>query len=172
MRIIGIDPGYERVGIAVLEKNPGDKKENLLYSNCFKTSAKLPLPERIHLLGAEIDAVIKKYSPNILSIEKLYFENNQKTAMGVSEARGAIIYVGRANELPILEYTPLQIKNAVTGYGKATKEQVHSMVGKLINLPPSVKQDDEIDAIAIAITGLATRPNASFGAGGVAKENN
>lgn len=156
MIIIGIDPGYERIGIAVIEKNRGDKRESLLYSNCFKTSAKLPLPERIHLLGHEIDSVIKKYSPEILSIEKLYFENNQKTAMGVSEARGAIIYVGMTNGLRIVEYTPLQIKNAVTGYGKATKEQVHLMVGKLMALPQNIKQDDEIDAIAIAITGMAS----------------
>ena len=156
MIIIGIDPGYERIGIAVIEKNPGDKREKLLYSDCFKTSAKLTLPERIHLLGMEIDSVIKKFSPTILSIEKLYFENNAKTAMGVSEARGAIIYVGKSNNLEILEYTPLQIKNAVTGYGKATKGQVHSMVTKLIALPPTIKQDDEIDAIAIAITGLAS----------------
>lgn len=159
MTIIGIDPGYERIGIAVIEKNQGDKREKLLYSDCFKTSAKLPLPERIYLLGYEIDSVIKKYSPEIMSIEKLYFENNQKTAMGVSEARGAIIYIGMANKLRIVEYTPLQIKNAVTGYGKATKDQVHSMVTKLITLPPSVKQDDEIDAIAIAITGLASCKN-------------
>lgn len=158
MRIIGIDPGYERIGIAVIEKNTGDKREVLLYSDCFKTSAKLSLPERIHLLGMEIDSVIKKFSPTILSIEKLYFENNQKTAMGVSEARGAIIFVGKSNDLEILEFTPLQIKNAVTSYGKATKAQVHSMVHKLITLPTSVKQDDEIDAIAIAITGLASTP--------------
>jgi crossover junction endodeoxyribonuclease RuvC len=156
MKIIGIDPGYERIGIAVLEKNKGDKKEVLVYSNCFKTSAKLPLPERIFLLGAEIQSVIKKYKPEKLAIEKLFFENNQKTAMGVSEARGAIIFVGRNSGLEILEYTPLQIKNAVTGYGKATKAQVHAMVGKLIELPKTVKQDDEVDAIAVGITGFAT----------------
>lgn len=156
MKIIGIDPGYERIGIAVLEKNKGDKKEVLLYSNCFKTSAELPLPERIFLLGAEIQSVIKKYKPEKLAIEKLFFENNQKTAMGVSEARGAIIFVGRNAGLEILEYTPLQIKNAVTGYGKATKTQVHAMVSKLIELPKTVKQDDEVDAIAVGITGFAT----------------
>ncbi len=156
MIIIGIDPGYERIGIAVLEKNKGDKKEVLLYSNCFKTSGKLPLPERIFLLGAEVESVIKKYKPEKLAIEKLFFENNQKTAMGVSEARGAIIFVAKNAGLEILEYTPLQIKNAVTGYGKATKIQVHTMVSKLIELPKTVKQDDEVDAIAVAITGFAT----------------
>lgn len=156
MKILGIDPGYERLGIAVLEKNKGDRKERIVYSNCFKTSAKLPLPERIFLLGEEVETVIKKFKPEKLAIEKLYFENNQKTAMGVSEARGAILFVARKAGLEILEYTPLQIKNAVTGYGKATKEQVHMMVSKLIELPKSIKQDDEIDAIAVALTGFAT----------------
>ena len=156
MKIIGIDPGYERIGIAVLEKNKNDKKEALLYSNCFKTSAKLPLPERIFSLGAEVQSVIKKYKPEKLAIEKLYFETNTSSAMGVSEARGAIIFVARNANLEILEYTPLQIKNAVTGYGKATTSQVHAMVSKLIDLPKNIKQDDEIDAIAVAITGFAT----------------
>jgi crossover junction endodeoxyribonuclease RuvC len=156
MKIIGIDPGYERIGIAVLEKQVGDRKEKLLYSDCFKTSAKLDLPNRLFLLGKEIMRVIKKYKPEKLGIEKLYFENNQKTAMGVSEARGAIIFVGMNAGLEILEYTPLQIKNAVTGYGRADKSQVHTMVSKLIDIPKEIKQDDEIDAIAVAITAFAT----------------
>ncbi len=156
MKIIGIDPGYERVGIAILQKNKGDKKEVLLYSNCFKTSAKLPLPERLFLIGQEAEAVIRKYQPEKLAIEKLYFERNTSSAMGVSEARGMIIYICRSHGLEVLEYTPLQIKNAVTGYGKATKPQVHTMVGKLIDLPKNIKQDDEIDAIAVGITGFAT----------------
>jgi crossover junction endodeoxyribonuclease RuvC len=156
MKILGIDPGYERLGVALLEKNKGDRKETLLYSNCFKTSAKLSLPDRLHQLGDEVKNLIKKYSPEKLAIEKLYFENNAKTAMGVSEARGALIYIAKSEGLEILEYTPLQIKNAVTGYGKATKDQVHSMVSRLISLPPNIKQDDEIDAIAVAITGFAS----------------
>lgn len=156
MIILGIDPGYERLGIAVLEKNKGDRKETLLYSNCFKTPAKLPLPDRLHILGLEVESVIKKYSPEKLAIEKLYFERNTTSAMGVSESRGVVIYIAKSHRLEILEYTPLQIKNAVTGYGKADKKQVHNMVTKLINLPASVKQDDEIDAIAVAISGFAT----------------
>ncbi len=156
MILIGIDPGYERLGIAVLEKNKGERKETILYSDCFKTSSKLPLPERLFLLGSEVAQIIKKFKPEKLAIEKLYFENNQKTAMGVSEARGIIIFIGKSYGLDILEYTPLQIKNAVTGYGKATKDQVHAMVSKLIDVPKDIRHDDEIDAIAIAITGFAT----------------
>lgn len=156
MRILGIDPGYERIGIAVLEKIPGERKEKLLYSTCFKTTKTLPLPERLVLIGTEVESVIKKWKPEMLAIEKLYFENNQKTAMGVSEARGTIIYAAGKHGLKALEYTPLQIKNAVTGYGKATKDQVHTMVTKLIDLPKEIKQDDEIDAIAVGITGLCS----------------
>lgn len=156
MIILSIDPGYERIGIAVLEKNQGDRKEKVLYSDCFKTSAKLVLTERVFLIGKEIENIIKKYSPKVLSIEKLYFENNAKTAMGVAEARGVIIYVAKNFELNVFEYTPLQIKSAVTGYGKATKDAVHTMVHKLVELPKEVKQDDEIDAIAVGITYFAT----------------
>ncbi len=156
MKIVGIDPGYERVGIAVLEKNQGDRREKILYSNCFKTSTKLSLDKRIFLIGKEIESIIKKYSPEKLAIEKLFFENNQKTAMGVSEARGAIVFIAQNSGLTVLQYTPLQIKSAVTGYGKATKDAVFNMVGKLVELPKNVKQDDEIDAIAVAITAFAT----------------
>jgi crossover junction endodeoxyribonuclease RuvC len=117
------------------------------------------LSERIFLAGKEIDRVIQELKPHKLSIEKLYFENNAKTAMGVSEARGTIIYVARSFNLEILEFTPLQIKNAVTGYGKASKDAVYNMVSKLVDLPKHVTQDDEIDAIACAITGFATSPN-------------
>ncbi len=156
MKIIGIDPGYERVGIAVLEKNKTDRKENVLYSNCFKTNAKMSLDERIFLIGKEIEKVIKEFSPEVMAIEKLFFENNAKTAMGVSEARGAIVFVAQNLGLKVLQYTPLQIKSAVTGYGKADKSAVHMMVHKLVTLPKEVKQDDEIDAVAVAITGFAT----------------
>ncbi len=155
MKLLGIDPGYERVGIAVLEKNPGDRREKLLYSTCFKTSPKLPLHERIFLIGQELEKIVTEFSPETLAIEKLYFENNQKTAMGVAEARGAILYVAHVHGLAIFEYTPLQIKSAVTGYGKATKDAIHTMVHRLVDIPKEKKQDDEIDAIAIGITCFA-----------------
>lgn len=156
MRIIGIDPGYERVGIAVLEKNAGERREHILYSACFKTDKKATLPDRLLLIGKEVERIIGEFSPTRLGIEKLYFENNQKTAMGVSEARGAIIYVAKSHNVEICEFTPLQIKSAVTGYGRAEKRDVHFMVTKLVDLPITTKQDDEIDAIAVALTAFAT----------------
>ncbi|MFA6392755.1 MAG: crossover junction endodeoxyribonuclease RuvC [Candidatus Paceibacterota bacterium] len=154
MKILAIDPGFERVGIAVTEKTNA-KKHLLVYSDCFKTSAKIPFHKRLTLIGNEIEKIIKKYKPEALAIEKLYFTTNQKTVMGVSEARGVIIYTASRNSLNIFEYTPPQIKVAVTGYGKASKDMVMSMVPKLINIDKSINSDDELDAIAIGLTLLA-----------------
>lgn len=154
MKILSIDPGFERVGIAVIEKT-FQKKDTLLYSNCFKTTPRIPLNERIKNIGEEIEKIIKKYKPEALAIEKLYFTTNQKTVMGVAEARGVIIYVATKNNLSIYEYTPPQIKVAVTGYGKASKQMVMSMVPKLIDVNTYINSDDELDAIAIGLTCLA-----------------
>ncbi len=159
MRIIAIDPGYERLGIAVLEKT---KKEELLFSECFKTKASLPFVERLELVGREVARVILEFKPEALSIENLFISTNQKTAMRVAEVRGAILYQARLLGLPVYEYTPLQVKVATTGYGKATKDQVMSMVQKLVSGAANIKQDDEMDAIAIGLTHFAYyRPSTS-----------
>ncbi|KKQ35888.1 MAG: Crossover junction endodeoxyribonuclease RuvC [Candidatus Nomurabacteria bacterium GW2011_GWB1_37_5] len=155
MRILSIDPGYERVGIAIIEKENKSSKEILLFSECFKTSPKLKLSERIFIIGQNIESIIKKWKPDALAIETLFMTTNQKTVMGVSEARGVIIYEGQKSGLQICEYTPLQIKIAVTGYGKATKEQVLTMVQKLIKISNKKTLDDEIDAIAVGLTYFA-----------------
>ena len=154
MRILAIDPGFERIGIAVIDKTLKPKHE-LVYSSCFKTRSDIPFHERLTLIGNEIERVIKEYKPKALAIEKLYFTTNQKTVMGVSEARGVIIYSASRNNLLIFEYTPPQIKIAVTGYGKSTKSSVMSMVPKLIDIKTKTDSDDELDAIAIGITCLA-----------------
>lgn len=154
MKILAIDPGFERVGIAILEKTL-KKKDELVYSACFKTSSKIPFPVRLTAIGLEVEKLIKKYKPTALAIEKLYFTTNQKTVMGVSEARGVIIYSASKNGLSIFEYTPPQIKVAVTGYGKADKNMVMSMVPKLISIKIASRSDDELDAIAIGLTCLA-----------------
>jgi crossover junction endodeoxyribonuclease RuvC len=154
-RIIGIDPGYDRCGFAVLEKSPSGK-EKLLFSECFITSKTLPFLERLRLVGERFDSLITEYSPDIAGIEKLYFENNQKTAMAVSEVRGALLYLAATNKLPLYEYTPLQVKVAVTGYGKSDKKQVASMVTKLLTLTTPLRYDDEYDAIALALTASAS----------------
>ncbi len=153
MRIIGIDPGIERVGIAIIEKING--KENYLYSECFKTSPKLSHYERLTLIGNEISELIQKYNPDGLGIEKLFFETNTKTAMAVAEARGMMLYVCSLAKLSIFEYTPLEIKVAVTGYGKSDKRAIMHMVPMLIKLPDRKMIDDEVDAIAVALTCFA-----------------
>ena len=158
MRILGIDPGYEKVGIAVIKKEE-NSKEILLYSNCFKTKKELVFNERLFLVGNEINKIIRQFKPNIFAIESLFFNTNQKTALLVSEARGVIIYEAKRRGLEVYEYTPLQIKNAIVGYGRASKNQVDTMVRQLISIPETTKQDDEIDAIAIALTCLASYKN-------------
>ncbi len=153
-RIIAVDPGYERLGVAVLEKENG--KEKLLFSECFKTSAKLPHSERLNLIGKELEEVIKKYKPERLAIETLFFAKNQKSAMQVAEARGVIMYEGKRNGLEIYEYSPMAVKIAVTGYGKSDKIQITEMVKRLVKIEKEIKHDDEYDAIAIGLTFFAT----------------
>ena len=155
MRILGIDPGFERLGVAILEKNKDDKKERVLFSECFKTSAKLEFPERLFLIGKEIKKIIKKFQPEILAIETLFFTSNQKTVMHVAEVRGVAIYEASLEGLKIFEASPPQIKIAITGYGKANKEQVMKMVRALVEMAKFKTSDDELDAIAIALTALA-----------------
>jgi crossover junction endodeoxyribonuclease RuvC len=154
MRILAIDPGFERMGIAILDKSL-KPKHDLIFSTCFKTSAKIPFHERLTLIGEELERIIKKFKPEALAIEKLFFTSNQKTVMGVSEARGVMVYTASRNGLKVFEYTPPQIKIAVTGYGKSTKDMVISMVRKLIEIKTETNSDDELDAIAIGITCLA-----------------
>ena len=153
MKVIAIDPGYERMGVAVIEKISG--KETLVFSECFKTSAKIPHPERLKLIGQEIETIIKKYKPEAMAIETLFFKNNQKTAMSVSEARGVMLYVASVAGLKVVEFSPMAIKIAVTGYGNSEKDQVMFMVKKLIKINTEIKYDDEYDAIAVGLTYFA-----------------
>lgn len=154
MKIISIDPGYERLGLAILEKEKNNK-EVLIFSECFKTKSSLPHHERLSLIGNRIKEVIKKYKPEQLATEKLFFSGNQKTAMMVSEARGVILYTGSSLGLSIFEYTPNDIKIAITGYGRSEKKQIIDMVKKLIVVDSKKSSDDEFDAIAIGLTHFA-----------------
>ena len=154
MRVLAIDPGYERLGIAIVEKQ--NKKDVLVHSECFRTSAKLPHPERLRNIGNRLIEVIHEFETDSLSIETLFFTNNQKTAMRVAEARGVILYTAASHNLKIFEYTPLQIKIAVTSYGKSDKQQMMAMIPKLIKINKEIEFDDEYDAIACGITCLAS----------------
>lgn len=154
MKILAIDPGFERMGVAIIERLP-QKKDSLLFSDCFKTPAKTPFNKRLELIGKNITDLVKKYKPEFLAIEKVFFATNQKTVMNVAEARGVIIYTATVAGLGIFEYSPPQIKLAVTGYGKASKDMVIRMVPRLINMDKKTNSDDELDAIAIGLTCLA-----------------
>ncbi len=154
-RTLAIDPGYERLGTAIIEKDVVSK-DHLIYSNCFKTSKDLPFIERLHALGDEIERLIEEFKPEYLAIENLFFNTNQKTAMHVAETRGAILYIAIANDLKVFEYTPLQIKSAVAGHGQAKKDDVIRMVRLLVNVGEGKKVDDEYDAIAVGLTHLAS----------------
>lgn len=154
MRIISIDPGYERLGVAIIDKELKGK-ETLVFSECFKTSAKLPHHERLTLIGNRIKEIIKEYKPEQLATEKLFFSGNQKTAMLVAEARGVILYSGSSSGLSIFEYTPNEVKIAITGYGRSEKRQIIDMVKKLIVVDAKKSSDDEFDAIAIGLTHFA-----------------
>ncbi len=153
MIILAIDPGFGRCGVAVLEKKKG--KETLLYSDCIETSPKASFPERLLQVAQECARLIQTYSPEALAMEKLFFTANQKTAMQVSEARGAIITEAARAGIPVFEYTPNQIKGAVSGFGGADKKQIATMLHMLVVIEKTIKRDDEYDAIAVGVTHLA-----------------
>lgn len=154
MILLSIDPGFERLGLAIIQKE-GRGKEILLYSECFKTSAKLLHEERLRLIGNKITDVIKTYKPTELATEKLFFTSNQKTVIPVAEARGVILFIAGTYNLKVSEYSPPQIKVAVTGYGRSDKTQIMTMIPRLITLIKPIKSDDEFDAIAIGLTHCA-----------------
>ena len=152
MRILAIDPGYDRLGVAVLEGSAS--RPMLVWSDCV-TPAKGVGAERLAEVSRAITNAIKEYSPDALAIETLFFNKNIKTAIGVAEARGVILAVAGLASLTVVEYSPQQVKSAVTGHGGADKAAVARMIPKLLTLPPKKRRDDELDAIAIGITALA-----------------
>lgn len=157
MIILGIDPGFDRMGCAVLEKS-ASSTDKLIYSTCLVSNRKLPYEERLFSLGQELEKIIKKYKPDIVAVEKLFFTKNQKTALQVAEARGMVLYLASSKKIPVHGFTPLQIKIALTGYGRAEKIQVQKMVMAILGLKKKPRYDDEIDAIAAAITCSASYP--------------
>jgi crossover junction endodeoxyribonuclease RuvC len=151
MIILGIDPGYAITGWAILEKT-GSKLKALDYG-AIETKIGLPHAERLLILHQELQKIIKKFQPELLSVEELFFFKNLKTAIKVAEARGVILSTAAENGLKILEITPLQIKQALVGYGRAEKKQVQQMVKVILNLKEIPEPDDAADALAAAITG-------------------
>ena len=149
MRIIGIDPGYAITGFAVVDYN-GNHFE-LIKSGAIETKAGVPLPVRLTKIYDDMQLLVNEYKPDAISIEELFFNRNTTTAIGVAQGRGAVLIIAAKNNIPIYEYTPLQVKQGVVGYGRADKKQVQMMVKSILNLETVPKLDDTTDAIAIAI---------------------
>lgn len=153
MRVIAVDPGYDRLGVAILEYVNGT--EQLLHSTCLTSDRSLSIDQRILTLGDGFADILQAYSPTVLALETLFFNKNQKTAINVAQARGVILYLAKSHGCHIYEFGPQEIKIAVTGYGKSEKSAVIDMVTRLIPTAPKDALDDEYDAIAVGITCLA-----------------
>lgn len=150
MIIIGIDPGIARCGWGVIQKE--HSTISTIDYGCINTSAKDDDAQRLYKLYKEITAIIKKYKPDLMAVEKLFFASNSKTAIMVGQARGAILVSAGLAEIPVESYTPLEVKLAITGYGKASKDQIQQMVMKSLKLKTVPQPDDTADALAVAIT--------------------
>lgn len=150
MIILGIDPGIGRIGWGVIKDESG--KQIAIDYGCFETSSKTDLDTRLASIYDFITLLIGKFSPDVLAIEQLYFAANSKTALVVGQARGVILLAASKSSLPTASYTPLQVKQALTGYGRADKNQIQSMVSSILRLSKKLVQDDTADALAIAIT--------------------
>ncbi len=153
MRVLAFDPGYDRLGVAVMEKTNG--KEILIHSECVTTDRTDTMPERLHIIGSRIETLTHEFHPDHVALETLFFNKNQKTAIAVAEVRGIILFLARKAGCSIAEFSPQEIKVAVTGYGKSDKSAVTGMVKRLVPNVPDTALDDEYDAIAVGITALA-----------------
>ena len=154
MIILGIDPGYATVGFGVIESVGG--RNRAIEYGVILTPKEESLPKRLAKISEGFDIIIDKYKPDAVAIEELFFTNNQKTAILVAEARGAILLTVYAKCKNLFEYTPLQIKQAMTGYGRADKKQIQQMVTTFLNLKSIPKPDDAADALAVALTHAQT----------------
>lgn len=149
MRILGIDPGYAIVGWGVLDYI--GNKFSVVDFGSIQTSADMDFNDRLLTIYDELDSIIKKTKPQYLSIEKIFYNSNAKTAINVSQARGVLLLCSIKNNLEIFEYTPLQVKQSVVGYGRAEKKQIQEMTKIILNLRQIPKPDDTADALAMAI---------------------
>lgn len=149
MRILGIDPGYAIVGFGVVDYD-GVRFRAVEYGSIL-TEAHVPFDKRLCSIDEDMQEVLRRFQPDCMAIERLYFTTNQKTAIDVAQARGILVLAAAKKQLPVFEYTPLQVKQSVVGYGKAEKRQVMDMTRRILNLEQIPRPDDAADALAIAI---------------------
>jgi len=147
--ILGIDPGTATTGFGIIEK----RGPEVFYIDhgCILTSSKLPFPERLEKIFDELGEIIKNHKPSHIAVEELFFSTNSKTAIAVGQARGVVLLSAKKNNLSFFEYTPLEVKMALTGYGRAEKSQIQQMVKAICSLPEIPKPDDAADALAVAL---------------------
>lgn len=150
MKILGIDPGTGILGFGVIEVKNGNL--SLVDAGVIKTAVNQPDSERLETIFNELSEIISQCKPVVMAVEKLFFAKNVTTAMSVSQARGVVLLLGKQNGMDLYEYTPMQIKQALTGYGKAQKAQIQEMVRTILKLKTIPKPDDAADALACAIT--------------------
>jgi crossover junction endodeoxyribonuclease RuvC len=153
MRVLSIDPGYDRLGVAVIENDTG--KDTLVFSTCLISDRDDTPGERLLSLGTALSLLLSQHNPDCVAIETLFFSKNTKTALGVAEARGMLLYLAASAHKPVYEFSPNTVKLATTGYGKSDKTAVVAMVKRLVQNVPTTALDDEYDAIAIGVTCLA-----------------
>lgn len=149
MIIMGIDPGFAITGYGII-KYEGNKFSVTDYG-AIRTNAGIELPKRLYSLGTELSQLLSLYKPDVVAVEELFFNTNTKTAISVAQGRGVVLYEVMKSGLPVYEYTPLQVKVAVTGYGRADKTQMQHMMKIILNLESIPKPDDAADALAVAV---------------------
>ncbi len=152
MKILGIDPGYDRLGLALVERST-QQNYKIIYSVCLTSPRGEVFEQRLYHLINQVEKIIEQHRPDLLALEKVFFASNRKTAMAVAEVRGALLYLAHRLKVPVISLTPLEVKMALTGYGQASKEQVKYMVERLLGFKKKRSWDDEVDALAIALTG-------------------
>lgn len=150
MRILGIDPGTGILGFGIIDSGKFNKSK-LVDAGVIKTPVNQPDSERLFTIYSELEEIITECKPDVMSVEKLFFAQNVTTAMSVSQARGVVLLLGKMHNMQLYEYTPLQIKQALTGYGRADKQQIQEMVRVILGLKTVPKPDDCADALAAAI---------------------
>lgn len=149
MVILGIDPGFAIVGFGVVQSERGG--QTLMQCGAIRTPAGVPLPARLLQIADDMETILSRFKPEAMAVEELFFNNNVTTGIGVAQARGVILVEAERHGIPIYEYTPSQVKQAVVGYGRAEKRQVMDMTKRLLNLRAVPKPDDAADAVAIAL---------------------
>lgn len=149
LRIMGIDPGIAIVGVGVVDKAGNAYKD--VFHGAITTPAHTPVERRLMDIYVQLNQLLDKYKPDAISIEELFFNNNAKTVIAVGQARGVILLAASLAGVPIFEYTPLQVKQALTGYGRAEKKQIQQMMKAMLGLEAVPKPDDVADALAIAV---------------------